>query len=127
MNGSRLDAVRLIAFDAGVKNRLYANGGDAGRADDHVFARIDLRNWDVDKFFGGCLGHELIAIPFLKILDGREADFFFVPTVESDVDDVFAGSSRHFTSLGFQMTEVSIGRWVPKLSSQPKNLMVIEG
>ena len=92
----------LVSFNAGVEDGFYANASDSGRANDHVFAGVDFGNRDVDKFFGGCLGHELVAVPFLEFLNGSEADLFFVPTIEGDMDDVFAGRSWHATTWHFK-------------------------
>ena len=90
----RLDSVS-IPFDAGAKDGLNADGSDAGGANDHVFAGVDFGNGDVDKFFGGGFGHEFGAVPLLEVLNGGETDLLGVPTIESHVDNVFAGSSRH--------------------------------
>ena len=92
-----------VSFDAGAEYGFYADGGDAGGADDHVFAGVYFGDGDVDEFFGGGFGHEFVAVPLLKVLDGGEADFFFVATVEGDVDYVFAGCSWHCDFvLGFR-------------------------
>ena len=86
----------LVPFNAGIEDGLYSDAGDTGRPNHHVFAGVNFRNGHVDEFFGGGFGHELIAVPLLKVLNGGEADGFLVPTIESDMDDIFARSSRHF-------------------------------
>ena len=85
-----------VAFDAGAKYRLYANSGNAGGADDDVLARVDFGYGYVDKFFGGGFGHEFVAVPLLEVLNSGKADFFFVATIEGDMDNVFARGSWHF-------------------------------
>ena len=92
----------LIPFHTGAEDGLYADGGNAGGANDHVFARVYFGNGDIDKFFGGGLWHEFGAIPFLEVLNGGETDLLGVPTIEGHMDDVFAGSSRHSFNLEFQ-------------------------
>lgn len=105
-------STRLISFYAGAKDRLYANSCHSRRSNDHVFARIDFGNRNVDKFFGGGFGHEFGAVPLLEVLNGGETNLLGVPTIEGHVDYVFAGSSRHgfkgFQTTG-QMTEISMG------------------
>jgi hypothetical protein len=88
----------LIPFNARAEDRLYSNAGYPRGANDHVLAWVYLRNRDIDKFFGGCIGHELFAVPLLEVLNGGKAHFFFMSAIESDMNNVFAGSSRHFTS-----------------------------
>ena len=85
-----------VSFDAGAKYWLYANSGNARGANDHILARVDFGYGYVDKFFGGGFGHELVAVPLLEVLNSCKADFFFVATIEGDMDNVFARSSWHF-------------------------------
>ena len=85
----------LIPFHTGAEDGLYADGSNAGGANDHVFAWVDFGDGDVDEFFGGGFGHEFCAVPLLEVLNGGETDLLGVPTIEGHVDNVFAGSSRH--------------------------------
>jgi len=85
----------LVPFYAGAENRLYSNGGHAGGPNYHIFARINFGNGNVDKFFGSGFGHEFGAVPLLKVLNGGETNLLGVTTIESHMDYVFVGRSRH--------------------------------
>ncbi len=85
----------LISFYTGAKNGLYANSGNARGANDHIFTRIDLGDRNVDKFFGSRLGHEFGAVPLLEVLDCGETNLLGMTTIESHVNYVFVGRSRH--------------------------------
>ena len=102
----------LIPFYAGVEDRLYSDSCNAGGANDHIFARVNFRNGNVDEFLSGSFGHQLGAVPLLEVLNGGETNFFCVPTIEGHVDDVFVGSSGHgFNGLDDQILDdqISIG------------------
>jgi len=85
----------LVPFYAGVEDGLYADSSNAGGTNDHVLAGVNFWDGDVNELFGGGFGHELGAVPLLKVLNGGETDLLGVPTIEGHVNDVFAGSSRH--------------------------------
>jgi len=87
----------LIAFDAGAKYGFHPNANHARRTNHHVFS-LDILYGYGDEVMRPRLGHQLAAVPLLKILDAGEPNFLPVSSLDQQMDHILGGSAGILTA-----------------------------
>lgn len=84
----------LESVDARAEHGFHSNRYNPRGARHHIFP-LNVLDWHADKVIRARLGHQLATVPFLKFLNGGEADFFPVASLKQEVDSKLSRRSRH--------------------------------
>ncbi|MFM1841832.1 MAG: hypothetical protein RLZZ490_565 [Cyanobacteriota bacterium] len=83
-----MPVLKLHSFHTAKEDRFNPDRHDRRGTDNHILA-LDIADGNGDELLGIMLGHNVIAVPFLKLLNGHKADFFPVAIGEKKMNRKF--------------------------------------